>query len=224
MSHWDTSFNSAVAALMAECSKRELSRVMAIEKLQRRLDAQVPFTEIERAVSKLVEEGYISDGRFAAAFTRDKLNFSGWGPKKIEEKLIEAGVSKELIKSVLEQENSLVNKALEKLLLQKGKELKKRYQKKEVQYSQQLEELQQSFDEQNIEEESEVCDYRRVQKMRAAMQRKIYALRSKLNTIEAQRNSALVAFALRRGFPTNLIKSKIAELCISSANHLFTNK
>ena len=201
MSHWDTSFNSAVAALMAECSKRELSRVMAIEKLQRRLDAQVPFTEVERAVSKLVEEGYISDVRFAAAFTRDKLNFSGWGPKKIEQKLLEAGVSKEIAAAAIEQESELVERALKKLLASKRVEIEKRYQKKAEQYSEQLNRLQEELTKGIEEKHNEM-----------PLRRKMYTLQTKIKTLDTQAKKALITFALQRGFTIEQINSALSAL------------
>ena len=201
MSHWDTSFNSAVAALMAECSKRELSRAMAIEKLQRRLDAQVPFTEIERAVSKLVEEGYISDIRFAAAFTRDKLNFSGWGPKKIEQKLLEAGVSKEIAAAAIEQESELVERALKKLLASKRVEIEKRYQKKAEQYSEQLNRLQEELTKGIEEKHNEM-----------PLRRKMYTLQTKIKTLDTQAKKALITFALQRGFTIEQINSALSAL------------
>lgn len=201
MSHWDTSFNSAVAALMAECSKRELSRAMAIEKLQRRLDAQVPFTEIERAVSKLMEEGYISNVRFAAAFTRDKLNFSGWGPKKIEQKLLEAGVSKEIAAAAIEQESELVERALKKLLASKRVEIEKRYQKKAEQYSEQLNRLQEELTKGIEEKHNEM-----------PLRRKMYTLQTKIKTLDTQAKKALITFALQRGFTIEQINSALSAL------------
>ena len=174
---------------------------MAIEKLQRRLDAQVPFTEIERAVSKLVEEGYISDIRFAAAFTRDKLNFSGWGPKKIEQKLLEAGVSKEIAAAAIEQESELVERALKKLLASKRVEIEKRYQKKAEQYSEQLNRLQEELTKGIEEKHNEM-----------PLRRKMYTLQTKIKTLDTQAKKALITFALQRGFTIEQINSALSAL------------
>lgn len=66
-----------------EHSRRELHR-----KLVSRFDGQ----EVDDALRRLAEEGLQSDRRFALSYTRERA-LRGYGPLKIEQELLQRGVS-----------------------------------------------------------------------------------------------------------------------------------
>lgn len=57
---------------------------------------------IDKAIAHLTAERYIDEGRFAQAFTRDKLRFNHWGPYKIAQSLRMLGIRDEDIRQGLE--------------------------------------------------------------------------------------------------------------------------
>ena len=61
----------------------------------------VPETEREGVLQRLLRERFIDDSRYAAAFVRDKIALSGWGPYKIRTALAAKGVAREIIDEVL---------------------------------------------------------------------------------------------------------------------------
>ncbi|MCC8034807.1 MAG: RecX family transcriptional regulator [Rikenellaceae bacterium] len=91
------SASEALASLMRLCSRSEKSSGDAM-----RLMAGWGVPEAERAavVKKLTESRFIDDRRFAQAYIRDKIDFSGWGPYKIERGLTAKGISREIISEV----------------------------------------------------------------------------------------------------------------------------
>ena len=52
-------------------------------------------------LQQLQEQRYIDDERFAGAFVRDKLSFSGWGPYKIRTALTAKGIDRRTIDRAL---------------------------------------------------------------------------------------------------------------------------
>lgn len=78
--------------------------------------------ESTAVVDRLVEEGFINDRRYAAAFANDKLKFAGWGPVKIRMGLYAKRLPGEMI-------DEIVGSLPEELVLQtamKGGEVKAR--------------------------------------------------------------------------------------------------
>ncbi|MBJ7539737.1 recombination regulator RecX [Marinomonas transparens] len=80
-----------------EHSSKELSR-----KLQNRNHSQ---EEIQATIDKLVEMDYLNDERFAASFTRSKIN-KPLGARRIQQELIQKGISSELAKRTIEEHNA----------------------------------------------------------------------------------------------------------------------
>lgn len=56
---------------------------------------------IGEAVAQMVADGYLSDQRFAALYAEDRRAIDGWGNERIVTNLREAGVSAEIIESVV---------------------------------------------------------------------------------------------------------------------------
>lgn len=109
--------------MRALCSRREYCRKDVLKKVMTALDGDV--AKAEEVVGKLVEERYVDDRRYAAAFARDKASIAGWGAAKIRYMLAAKGVDREIIASALEEID--VNRAdarLEKLMENKARSLK----------------------------------------------------------------------------------------------------
>lgn len=109
--------------MRALCSRREYCRKDILKKVMTALDGDA--AKAEEVVGKLVEERYVDDRRYAAAFARDKASIAGWGAAKIRYMLAAKGVDREIIASALEEID--VNRAdarLEKLMENKARSLK----------------------------------------------------------------------------------------------------
>lgn len=109
--------------MRALCSRREYCRKDVLKKVMTALDGDA--AKAEEVVGKLVEERYVDDRRYAAAFARDKASIAGWGAAKIRYMLAAKGVDREIIASALEEID--VNRAdtrLEKLMENKARSLK----------------------------------------------------------------------------------------------------
>lgn len=109
--------------MRALCSRREYCSKDVLKKLMTALDGDA--AKAEEVVGKLVEERYVDDRRYAAAFARDKASIAGWGAAKIRYMLAAKGVDREIIASALEEID--VNRAdarLEKLMENKARSLK----------------------------------------------------------------------------------------------------
>jgi regulatory protein len=55
----------------------------------------------EAAIQELSEQGYLDDARFARLFAEDKRSLEHWGSDRIKRSLLERGVDRDLIESVL---------------------------------------------------------------------------------------------------------------------------
>ena len=64
----------------------------------------VGWTDISEIVSKLIEEGFLNEERFAAAFVGGKFRIKQWGRKKIELELKKKQVSEHNIRVALRDE------------------------------------------------------------------------------------------------------------------------
>ena len=202
----NTALQRAKARLTAECSRREISSGQARQMLIRWLSKDSPLTdrqekEIEETISSLKKDKYIDDARFAKAFTRDKLRFSKWGPEKILRGLSEAGVEQSIAEEAVNDQEDLALQVLADLLSKKRQDLEKKAEKKAAEDRSKLESL-----------ERQLKDSKECYKQRASVQRKIYALQTKLRNSSLQSKAALVAFARTKGFPSKLIEKAIKDI------------
>lgn len=83
------------------CSRREYCSSDIFKKVTAALDGDV--SQAEAIVTKLIEEKYIDDLRYASAFARDKSSIAGWGKIKIRYMLSAKGISGEIISRALEE-------------------------------------------------------------------------------------------------------------------------
>ena len=115
--------------LRRQCSRREYCTADVLKKAEKALDGN--HQQAVKVLNVLVEEKYVDDRRYAAAFARDKSTIAGWGAVKIRYMLSAKGISKDIISEALEEVD--VRKAddrLRKLLENKNRSLKEDPQRK----------------------------------------------------------------------------------------------
>lgn len=79
----------------------------------------------EDIVHKLMEEKYVDDRRYAAAFARDKSAIAGWGQTKIRYMLAAKGIDGDVISSAMEEiDDKRADARLVKLMENKARSLK----------------------------------------------------------------------------------------------------
>lgn len=111
------------------CSRREYPSSDILKKALTALDGD--REEAEGIVSKLIEERYVDDSRYAMAFARDKASIAGWGEVKIRHILLAKGVPMDIINEALEEiDEGKAAARLEKLLEVKSGSLRDDPQKK----------------------------------------------------------------------------------------------
>ena len=70
--------------------------------VRRRLeDELVDAATVEDAVAELVRAGYLDDAGYARRFAEDRRTLDGWGPDRIERRLLELGVEGHLVAKAL---------------------------------------------------------------------------------------------------------------------------
>ena len=86
----------------------------------------IGWTAIYEIVSKLIEEGFLNEERFANAFVGGKFRVKGWGKKKIEMELRKKGISAYSIQKALRDEIDMADyeKTLTKLMQKKWSSIK----------------------------------------------------------------------------------------------------
>ena len=67
----------------------EIARVLA----RKRVEPAV----IDTVVGELCEQGYLDDARFAQRFAEDRRQLDGWGSERIERRLLQLGVTRDLV-------------------------------------------------------------------------------------------------------------------------------
>ena len=63
----------------------------------------LPEESRARVMARLTGERYVDNGRYAAAFVRDKVRYNKWGQRKIEQALWQKHIDSATIREALEQ-------------------------------------------------------------------------------------------------------------------------
>ena len=79
-------------------AKRERTVAQVSARLER---DGIPAPIITEVVAQMVSDGYLSDQRCAALYAEDRRVIDGWGNERIITNLREAGISSEIIESVV---------------------------------------------------------------------------------------------------------------------------
>lgn len=93
----------ALQSLMRLCARSEKSSGDALRLMQQ---WQVPQSERQGVLDKLLKDRFIDDSRYADAYVREKSRLSGWGVRKIAMQLRQKGVSQDVIVEALKQLDS----------------------------------------------------------------------------------------------------------------------
>ena len=118
----DEKSRKVLSALQALCARREY----CIEDMRRKavLKLEGDSAAAEELLASLVEDGFIDESRYCAAFVSEKSALSGWGPVKIRRALSLKKIPRETIETALEEADSdKADAKLEKLLRTKWKSL-----------------------------------------------------------------------------------------------------
>jgi regulatory protein len=94
----NTIFGVALNKAMTLCSRQELCSEDVRNKL---LIWGVVKDDIEKIISILIKENFISESRYATAFVRDKFNYNKWGKIKIAAHLRAKKLSPDIIRNAL---------------------------------------------------------------------------------------------------------------------------
>lgn len=86
----------------------------------------IGWSDINEIVSKLIEDGFLNEERFARAFVGGKFRTKGWGKKKIEAELKKKGVSAYSIQKAIREEIDMIDyeKTLSKIMKKKWLSIK----------------------------------------------------------------------------------------------------
>lgn len=88
----------ALTALMRLAARSEKSSGDAMRLMR---NWEVEPSARQGVLQKLIDSKFIDDRRYAEAFVRDKMRFSGWGAFKLRAALHNKGISKDIIDEVL---------------------------------------------------------------------------------------------------------------------------
>jgi len=104
----DSIFSSAMEYLRRQCATREYCCKDVRAKALKRFNA-APQTSADagdladKAVRSLIDEGFVSEQRYACAYVRDKSSLAGWGAAKIRYMLLGKGIPRETVCQALDR-------------------------------------------------------------------------------------------------------------------------
>ena len=128
MSRWDLIFNDMEEKKLQQQLERRCARMECCSGDIRRKALKAlegDAAAADRIVAALVAEGYVDDGRYAAAYAREKAALSGWGKVKIGYALAEKGIPRETVEAALGAiEPEAASARLEKTVREKYRVLK----------------------------------------------------------------------------------------------------
>ena len=108
----------ALVSLMRTCARAERCSSDALRSMRR---WGLSESDAQGVLERLVRERFIDDGRYASAYVREKMRFSGWGERKIRmalrAKAIPARLIDEAMAQLVPEEN---NERLEEMLRKKA--------------------------------------------------------------------------------------------------------
>lgn len=106
--------------LQRQCSKAEYCSLDVRRKALKAMEGDAEAAS--RIVEALVRERFVDDGRYAAAFSREKSSLQGWGAVKIRFMLRSKGIPDEIISAALEEiDPGKAERKLDKLVSDKAR-------------------------------------------------------------------------------------------------------
>ncbi len=93
-----------LSRLQNTCVRREYCCGQIRKKLKRQIELQkITPQEAELILQELINDKFIDDSRYSAAFVRDKYRLAGWGRRKIEFYLKREGVASNVISNAIKE-------------------------------------------------------------------------------------------------------------------------
>ncbi len=112
----------AYLQLAALCAQAEHCQFEMCEKMRR---WGIEEAAQERVISRLVNERYVDDERFARAFINDKIRYNKWGRRKVQQALWQKHISDDIQSRLLDEvDDKVYVDILRPLLKQKRKTMK----------------------------------------------------------------------------------------------------
>lgn len=104
----------ALTALMRLAARSEKSSGDALRLMQ---NWGVDPSARQGVLQRLIDDKFIDDRRYAEAFVRDKMRFSGWGVFKLRAALRNKGISTDIVEDVLRMldSNNMADRLRERL-------------------------------------------------------------------------------------------------------------
>jgi regulatory protein len=92
----------ALTDALARCYALLARREHSVAELRQRLSrARVDEETADQAIAVVIEQGYLSDERYARLLAEDRRNIDGWGVARIRDRMQRAGLEPSLIDSTL---------------------------------------------------------------------------------------------------------------------------
>ncbi len=118
----DKTPEQALASLMKLCAKAEKSSGDARRLMYR---WGIAKADQDKVLAQLTGQKFIDDERYAAAYVREKMRFSGWGAYKIRAALSSKGITRDIIDRALSGlDGDAMDDRLEKYLRRKKQVVK----------------------------------------------------------------------------------------------------
>lgn len=90
----------ALSSLMRICARAEKCSSDALRSMRR---WGLSDADARGVLERLIRERFIDDGRYAAAYVREKMRFSGWGERKIRAALRAKAIAPKIIDEAMSQ-------------------------------------------------------------------------------------------------------------------------
>lgn len=90
----------ALSSLMRTCARAERCSSDALRSMRR---WGLSDADARGVLERLIRERFIDDGRYAAAYVREKMRFSGWGERKIRAALRAKSIAPKIIDEAMSQ-------------------------------------------------------------------------------------------------------------------------
>ena len=94
-------YSKVLDRLQAQCSKREYCSSDIMRKAMTAFDGD--REQAAKLLDSLVQDKFVDDARYAAAFAREKSRLSGWGPAKISYMLVGKGIPRDVVREALKE-------------------------------------------------------------------------------------------------------------------------
>lgn len=119
----DDKLKKTLSRLQAQCVRREYCvRDIKAKALKATEGDEAAAQEL---VESLLQDRFVDDARYAAAFAREKSSIAGWGPVKISYALAAKGIDRQVIAAALEERDESASSArMESVLAAKYRTLK----------------------------------------------------------------------------------------------------